>query len=87
MAPVHCSSRRTNSHHPSPLTPHPSPLTPPPPPPHPITGTVPPQLDAAGNVVSNKFTELPVVGGWGRRPLELATLRLQNMLGISLKGA
>jgi hypothetical protein len=32
----------------------------------------------------NKFSELPVVGKWGRRPLELATLRLQNMIGISL---
>lgn len=29
--------------------------------------------------------ELPLVGEWGRRPLELATLRLQNMVGISLK--
>lgn len=37
------------------------------------------------DVSSNKFAELPVVGGWGRRPLELATLRLQNMLGISIK--
>ena len=33
----------------------------------------------------NKFTELPVVGKWPRRPLELATLRLQSMMGISLK--
>jgi len=33
----------------------------------------------------NKFTELPVVGSWPRRPLELATLRLQSMIGISLK--
>ena len=30
------------------------------------------------------FDELPLVGGWGRRPLELATLRLQTMLGVSL---
>jgi hypothetical protein len=37
-----------------------------------------------GKVVRNKFSELPVVGGWKRRPLELATLRLQNMLGISI---
>jgi hypothetical protein len=35
-------------------------------------------------VVVNKFDELPVVGSWPRRPLELATLRLQSMLGISL---
>lgn len=32
----------------------------------------------------NKFGELPVVGEWPRRPLELATLRLQSMIGISL---
>lgn len=36
-------------------------------------------------IVTNKFTELPVVGTWPRRPLELATLRLQNMLDISIK--
>lgn len=36
-------------------------------------------------VTLNKFKELPYVGSWKRRPLELATLRLQNMLGISLK--
>ena len=42
------------------------------------------QLDAAGSVERNSFNELPVVGGWGRRPLELATLRLQTMLGVSL---
>ncbi len=42
------------------------------------------ELDGAGAVLTNKFAELPVVGGWGRRPLELATLRLQTMLGVSL---
>ena len=26
-----------------------------------------------------------MVGDWGRRPLELATLRLQNMIGVSLQ--
>lgn len=36
-------------------------------------------------IVTNKFTDLPVVGTWPRRPLELATLRLQNMLDISIK--
>eukprot|EP00571_Detonula_confervacea_P010357 CAMPEP_0172301486 /NCGR_PEP_ID=MMETSP1058-20130122/3373_1 /TAXON_ID=83371 /ORGANISM="Detonula confervacea, Strain CCMP 353" /LENGTH=304 /DNA_ID=CAMNT_0013011625 /DNA_START=25 /DNA_END=939 /DNA_ORIENTATION=+ len=36
-------------------------------------------------VITNKFKELPVVGGWSRRPLELATLRLQNMMDISIK--
>lgn len=39
---------------------------------------------ASDGKVVNKFDDLPVVGGWGRRPLELATLRLQNMVGISL---
>jgi hypothetical protein len=34
---------------------------------------------------SNKFDDLPLVGSWPRRPLELATLRLQSMMGISLK--
>lgn len=44
------------------------------------------ELSADGSeVVVNKFSELPVVGEWPRRPLELATLRLQSMLGISLK--
>ena len=38
-----------------------------------------------GRVVTNKFKELPWVGTWERRPLELATLRLQNMLDISIK--
>ena len=41
------------------------------------------RTDRNGRVMSNKFDELPGVGGWGRRPLELATLRLQNMIGIS----
>jgi hypothetical protein len=39
---------------------------------------------AADGSIQNKFKELPVVGSWPRRPLELATLRLQSMLGISL---
>jgi hypothetical protein len=38
------------------------------------------------HVKVNKFSELPWgLGEWKRRPLELATLRLQNMLGISIK--
>lgn len=40
--------------------------------------------EATGEIITNKFTELPVVGSWPRRPLELATLRLQSMVGISL---
>lgn len=41
--------------------------------------------EATGEVLTNKFAELPVVGEWPRRPLELATLRLQNMMDISIK--
>jgi hypothetical protein len=41
------------------------------------------EISSDGNV-TNKFTELPFVGRWPRRPLELATLRLQSMIGISL---
>lgn len=43
------------------------------------------ELNEDGTVLVNKFTELPVVGEWERRPLELATLRLQNMVDISIK--
>jgi len=43
------------------------------------------ELDSDGAIAVNKFSELPVVGEWPRRPLELATLRLQNMLDISIK--
>lgn len=42
------------------------------------------EMEESGTVVENKFASLPIVGTWGRRPLELATLRLQNMVGISL---
>lgn len=42
------------------------------------------ELDAEGRIVENAFDNLPLVGGWGRRPLELATLRLQTMVGVSL---
>ena len=41
------------------------------------------EISEDGTIV-NKFEELPLVGKWKRRPLELATLRLQNMLGISI---
>jgi len=43
------------------------------------------ELDNDGEIIVNKFTELPYVGQWPRRPLELATLRLQNMMDISIK--
>jgi AhpC/TSA antioxidant enzyme len=42
------------------------------------------ELAEDGSVMTNKFKELPYVGNWERRPLELATLRLQSMVGISL---
>ena len=42
------------------------------------------EIDGDGTI-KNKFAELPLVGTWPRRPLELATLRLQSMVGISLK--
>ena len=41
-----------------------------------------------GNVIvdgQNQFNDLPLVGGWGRRPLELATLRLQNLVGVAFQ--
>jgi len=41
-------------------------------------------LDKYGAIERNKFSELHLFGSWKRRPLELATLRLQSMLGISL---
>ena len=41
--------------------------------------------ESTGEIKLNKFSELPLVGEWPRRPLELATLRLQNMLDISIK--
>jgi hypothetical protein len=42
------------------------------------------ELSEEGALIQNKFDELPIFGSWGRRPLELATLRLQSMMGISL---
>ena len=42
------------------------------------------ELGPDGEVSRNKFDDLPLVGNWGRRPLELATLRLQNMIGLSI---
>eukprot|EP00419_Tripos_fusus_P024608 CAMPEP_0172723570 /NCGR_PEP_ID=MMETSP1074-20121228/84032_1 /TAXON_ID=2916 /ORGANISM="Ceratium fusus, Strain PA161109" /LENGTH=258 /DNA_ID=CAMNT_0013549841 /DNA_START=194 /DNA_END=970 /DNA_ORIENTATION=- len=35
-----------------------------------------------GSIVANKFDDAPLVGGWGRRPFELAVLRLQNLIGV-----
>lgn len=39
---------------------------------------------SSDGTITNKFEKLPLVGSWPRRPLELATLRLQSMMGISL---
>jgi len=41
-------------------------------------------LDVAadGSIVANKFDDAWLVGGWGRRPFELAVLRLQNLIGV-----
>ena len=50
-----------------------------------IDSCIVPNCSSVGDgTISNKFSELPVVGEWPRRPLELATLRLQSMMGISL---
>ncbi|KAJ1473996.1 hypothetical protein T484DRAFT_1912150, partial [Baffinella frigidus] len=35
-----------------------------------------------GAVLANQFDTTPLVGGWGVRPFELATLRLQNLIGV-----
>jgi len=44
------------------------------------------ELDQDQNIVANKFDEAPLgVGKWGRRPFELATLRLQTLIGIQIK--
>lgn len=43
------------------------------------------ELNDDGSVKVNKFDALPFVGSWKRKPLELATLRLQSMLGVSLQ--
>lgn len=40
------------------------------------------ELAADGSIASNKFDTTPLLGGWGRRPFELATLRLQNLIGV-----
>ena len=37
------------------------------------------------SMARNKFDDFPLLGGWGRRPLELATLRLQNLVSIQFK--
>lgn len=46
------------------------------------------ELDAANDneIIGNKFDEAPLgLGSWGRRPFELATLRLQSLIGIQIQ--
>uniref|UniRef100_A0A7S0VSQ1 Uncharacterized protein n=1 Tax=Hemiselmis tepida TaxID=464990 RepID=A0A7S0VSQ1_9CRYP len=43
------------------------------------------ELDDDGNITGNRFDETPLVSGWGVRPFELATLRLQNLASLQLK--
>ena len=51
-----------------------------------LAGRWPPVLQLAedGSVLKNRFDNFPLLSGWGRRPLELATLRLQNLIGIQI---
>ena len=51
-----------------------------------VAGRWPRVLELAddNSIVSNKFDTTPFVAGWGCRPFELATLRLQNLVGIQL---
>ena len=42
--------------------------------------------DSEERILGNKFDDAPLgVGNWGRRPFELATLRLQSLIGIQIK--
>lgn len=52
-----------------------------------LLGRWPPilKLDDNGAIVSSKFDNFPLLSEWGRRPFELATLRLQNLVGIQIK--
>lgn len=43
------------------------------------------KLDAEGKILANEFDTTPLVSGWGVRPFELATLRLQNLVDVQLK--
>lgn len=50
-------------------------------------GRWPTILDVAGDgsIVANKFDDTPLLSGWGVRPFELATLRLQNLVDVQGK--
>lgn len=44
------------------------------------------EFDGEETIIANKFDDAPLgVGSWGRRPFELATLRLQSLIGIQIK--
>ena len=43
------------------------------------------ELADDGSIIKNKFDDTPLLAGWGRRPFELATLRLQNLIGVQLR--
>ena len=43
------------------------------------------ELADDGALLKNKFDDFVGFGGWGRRPLELATLRLQNLVSVQAK--
>mmetsp|Transcript_20089 Transcript_20089/g.39017 ORF Transcript_20089/g.39017 Transcript_20089/m.39017 type:complete len:299 (-) Transcript_20089:84-980(-) len=43
------------------------------------------ELGDDGSIKSNKFDDTPLLSGWGQRPFELATLRLQNLASLQLK--
>ena len=52
-----------------------------------LAGRWPAVLDLGRNnsILKNSFDDFPLLGSWGRRPFELATLRLQNLIGIQFK--
>jgi len=55
-----------------------------------LAGRWPPvlELNDQNDILKNAFDDAPLVGSsWGRRPFELATLRLQNLIGIQMKHA
>jgi hypothetical protein len=43
------------------------------------------ELGPNNSILKNKFDDFPMLSSWGRRPFELATLRLQNLIGIQFK--
>ena len=43
------------------------------------------ELAADETILSNKFDDTPLLAGWNVRPFELATLRLQNLIGVQLE--